>query len=682
MSNLYLDFELQIERAAAEGQYLVSVVASPAGETQQPHPIPFPFAARDLERLQDKLENALLRSRTRSRRALTPEEEVVRQFGQTLFEAVFQGDVRSLFYESRLKADHVDKGVRLKLRLQPPEFARLPWEFLLEPRKDEYICLSRDTPIVRYLELAQPVTPLMVTPPLRILGMVANPTNLPELDVAAEKQRVEKALAQQRGGAIELVWLEGHTVNDLQRALRRAERDPFHIFHFVGHGSFDQQRDEGVLWLADVQGRAAPLMASQLARLLGDHRPLRLVVLNACEGAQGSDLDVFSSTAATLVRRGIPAVLAMQYEISDKAATLLAEWFYESLADGLPVDAAVAEARKAINLDNDRSLEWGTPVLFMRTGDGRIFDVQPAPSPQPGPRLDPPVMPGGAGPTRTADKTPAPPKIEPTPRPALAVPATGVALPHFVKGAAPLVLNWCWIPGGPFQMGGEQYDREKPIHEVPVDGFWLARYPVTNEQYRQFIKAGGYKEKRWWTDAGWDVRQQQAWAESRYGQDAKWNGAQQPVVGVSWYEAMAFCAWAAEVTGERIRLPTEAEWEKAARDPDGRPFPWGEAEPDEKLCNFYRKVGQTTPVGQYSPLGDSPYGVADMAGNVWDWTAEWFKPYPGNNKPDEAYGETYRVVRGGSWYYDRDLVRSANRHGITPDVRYNNVGFRCASTAF
>jgi formylglycine-generating enzyme required for sulfatase activity len=679
MSNLYLDFELQIERAATEGQYLVSVVASPAGETQQPYQIPFPFTARDLERLQDKLENALLRSRTRSRRALTPEEQVVRQFGQTLFEAVFQGDVRSLFYESRLKADHVEKGVRLKLRLQPPEFARLPWEFLLEPRKDEYICLSRDTPIVRYLELAQPVTPLMVTPPLRILGMVANPTNLPELDVAAEKQRVERALAQQRGGAIELVWLNGDTVTDLQRALRRAEREPFHIFHFVGHGSFDQQRDEGVLWLADAQRRASPLMATQLARLLGDHRPLRLVVLNACEGAQGSDLDVFSSTAATLVRRGIPAVLAMQYEISDTAATLLAEWFYESLADGLPVDAAVAEARKAINLDNDRSLEWGTPVLIMRTGDGRIFDVQPTPSPQPGPRLDPPATPTGTGPTRIADKTPAP-------RPALAGPAAGVVIPHFVKGAAPLAINWCWIPGGPFKMGSEQYNNEKPIHEVSVDGFWLAWYPVTNEQYGQFIKAGGYKENRWWTDTGREAREKQGWTEPRFWQDAKWNAAQQPVVGISWYEAMAFCAWAAEVTGERIRLPTEAEWEKAARGTDGRTFPWGQGEPDENLCNFKRNVGQTTPVGQYSPLGDSPYGVTDMAGNVWEWCRSQHRAYPyqASDGRNDENGTDDRVLRGGSWNYARDDMRCANRnrYWYFSDDRSNDVGFRCASTAF
>jgi CHAT domain-containing protein len=177
--------------------------------------------------------------------------------------------------------------------------------------------------------------------------MIASPYDLPELDVARERKQLEKALAgaQERGAAIEIHWLPGQTATDLQRALRRAEHDPYHIFHFIGHGSFDAQRQEGALWLADGQGRAWPLLATQLARLLGDHRALRLAVLNACEGARGNDLDVFSSTAATLVRRGVPAVLAMQYEISDTAALLLAEWFYESLAEGLPVDAAVAEAR-------------------------------------------------------------------------------------------------------------------------------------------------------------------------------------------------------------------------------------------------------------------------------------------------------------------------------------------------
>ncbi|MCA9873494.1 MAG: SUMF1/EgtB/PvdO family nonheme iron enzyme, partial [Anaerolineales bacterium] len=125
-----------------------------------------------------------------------------------------------------------------------------------------------------------------------------------------------------------------------------------------------------------------------------------------------------------------------------------------------------------------------------------------------------------------------------------------------------------------------------------------------------------------------------------------------------------------------------AEWEKGARGTDGRTFPWGKAEPNEKLCNFSRNVGQTTPVGQFSPEGDSPCGCADMAGNVWDWTADWFQPYPGNNKPDDAYGEKYRVVRGGSWDFDRLYLRCADRSGYAPVIGDDYVGFRCASTAF
>ena len=146
----YLDFELQIEQDAA-GQYLVSVVASPAGETERPLPILFPFTTNEMEGLYREVENALLRSRLRTRKALTPEERVVHRFGQQLFETVFQGDVRSLFYESKNKAQDLHKGLRLKLRLRPPEFAQLPWEFLWEPRRRDYICLSQDTPLVRYL---------------------------------------------------------------------------------------------------------------------------------------------------------------------------------------------------------------------------------------------------------------------------------------------------------------------------------------------------------------------------------------------------------------------------------------------------------------------------------------------------------------------------------------------------
>jgi hypothetical protein len=144
----------------------------------------------------------------------------------------------------------------------------------------------------------------------------------------------------------------------------------------MGHGGFDTNADEGFLALADEEGDAQLIGATRLARLLADHPPLRLALLNACEGARGSQRDLFASTAATLVRRGLPAVLAMQYEITDEAAVDFAHAFYEALADGQPVDAAVTEARKAVSIAVNNSFEWGVPVLYMHAPDGMLFNVQ------------------------------------------------------------------------------------------------------------------------------------------------------------------------------------------------------------------------------------------------------------------------------------------------------------------
>ena len=168
--------------------------------------------------------------------------------------------------------------------------------------------------------------------------MIASPSDLAPLDVAREGARRE-AVAVLRAGSGGVTWLEGQTWRDLQREMQGG---PWHIFHFVGHGGFDDGKDEGFVCLAGEDGRTRPLGATQLGRLLADHRSLRLVLLNACEGARGGGQDVFSSTASILVRRGIPAVLAMQYEITDRAAIEFARAFYETLARGLPVDAAVS----------------------------------------------------------------------------------------------------------------------------------------------------------------------------------------------------------------------------------------------------------------------------------------------------------------------------------------------------
>jgi formylglycine-generating enzyme required for sulfatase activity len=163
--------------------------------------------------------------------------------------------------------------------------------------------------------------------------------------------------------------------------------------------------------------------------------------------------------------------------------------------------------------------------------------------------------------------------------------------------------------------------------------------------------------------------------------------ADHPVTYVSWHDANAFCTWLnhrvpGSMPGMVARLPTEAEWEKAARGADGRIYPWGSQEPNARLCNFGSEVGDTTPVGQYSPMGDSPSGCADMAGNVWEWTADWYGDAyytnsPGKDPGGASSGDS-RVLRGGSWHYVDQSVRAASRDRLSPDFGYLNVGFRCA----
>lgn len=380
----YLDFNLAI--GPAQGRAYPVTVRSPAGEAHVTMTFPFDTLALD-NRLKD-LRIALLSSGG-TRRGLLPEEETVQTFGRELFDLLITGEVRNRYDVSQERARQQGKGLRLKLSIQPPTLAALPWEYLYDARTGAYICLVLDTPIVRYLELPHPIAPLTVTPPLRILGMIVSPRDLPRLDVQIEKQRVERAVkALQEQGLVELTWLAGQSWRELRRALLDNQ---WQIFHFVGHGSFDNRREEGTIALADGAGDARFLTATEFGHLLADHRSLRLVLLNACLGARGGKQDVFSSTAATLVRRGIPAVVAMQEAITDQAAIEFAQSFYENLTSGLPVDAAVAEARKAILFEIANTLEWGTPVLYMRAPDGRIFDLHSLPKPPSEPTPPAPV---------------------------------------------------------------------------------------------------------------------------------------------------------------------------------------------------------------------------------------------------------------------------------------------------
>jgi tetratricopeptide (TPR) repeat protein len=368
----YVDFELEIGEGGPR-KYPVTV-RSAAGEAQEE--MRFPFDEWELENKLLTLENTLLRSGETRRRIPSQEEQPVQDFGMKLLQALLVGEVRTRYEVSLREARRQNKGLRLKLRVNPADLARLPWEFLYDPDRDEYLSLSSKTPLVRYLPLHQPIEQLPVSPPLRILGMVSSPLDLPELDVEHEKRLMEEAIMVLRtSGLVEMTWLEGQTWSDLQQAMWGG---PWHVFHFIGHGGFDEASEEGAIALANDAGRKHLLGARNLARLLDDHYPLRLAFLNSCEGARGSARDAFSSTATTLVRRGIPAVVAMQYEITDKAAIAFSRVFYRAVAAGLPVDAAVATGRTAVSMES--ALEWGTPVLYMRSPDGRIFDISTATS--------------------------------------------------------------------------------------------------------------------------------------------------------------------------------------------------------------------------------------------------------------------------------------------------------------
>jgi formylglycine-generating enzyme required for sulfatase activity len=221
------------------------------------------------------------------------------------------------------------------------------------------------------------------------------------------------------------------------------------------------------------------------------------------------------------------------------------------------------------------------------------------------------------------------------------------------------VEGMIYVPPGPFIMGGEG---GLPLQIARLEeSFFIGRYPVTNAQYRHFVEAGGYEKREYWSDEGWQYKRKEEWTAPRFWNDPEWNQPDQPVVGVSWYEAEAYARWAG------MRLPTEMEWEKAARGIDGREYPWGDGfDPDR--CNTDESgIGKTTPVGKYSPNGDSPYGLADMAGNVWEWCADWY------DKDKDT-----KVLRGGSWFDYRWDARCICRYWLSPWYRSYNVGFRCA----
>ncbi len=240
-----------------------------------------------------------------------------------------------------------------------------------------YVC--RRDQLVRNVPVASVVASLTVRPPLRILGVVSSPRGLAALDVEKEQEQLTRVLAGLRGeGLVDLRWAHDATWASLHEVLLGNE---WHVVHFIGHGDFDAERDEGLLALVGEDGRAEWVEADRLVDLFCQARPMpRLVVLNSCSGAATGAQDLFASTAAALVRGRVSAVVAMQYAISDAAAAAFARGFYAAIARGRGVDDAVSSGRVAILGIRARTLEWVTPVIYLRGHNSRLFLVPPRPS--------------------------------------------------------------------------------------------------------------------------------------------------------------------------------------------------------------------------------------------------------------------------------------------------------------
>jgi CHAT domain len=328
-------------------------------------------------------------------------EEPVRAFGKWLSRAVFTPGVRHIYEKLTEEARQHDQSASIVVQVSDPVLQRPPWELMWDDSVGDYFSLR--VPIMRTISVQRNKmsTPLQ-DPPLNVLVVTANPSDYDELAIDQEKERLEQSLAPLvERGLLKLSWLPGSSWRDLKVALQGDQR--WHVLHFIGHGGFDDEKDEGYLALVQPEGtKSERVTAVELARLLESQTRLRLVVLNACNTGQAGADEAYAGTAATLVRNKVDSVVAMQYPVSDQAAAKFTEALYSEIVRS-PVDQAVTRARVELAQLTRPTLEWATPVLYMRTPDSLLFDLP----------VDVPSAPGEPMPAE-----PAPVEVETPPEPA------------------------------------------------------------------------------------------------------------------------------------------------------------------------------------------------------------------------------------------------------------------------
>jgi len=361
MNRQFENFDLEFSRAA-EG-YTARVLSSPGGEGSQSFAIP----VNSLE-----LENVVLQvlAARHVRSIASKQGSRLRGVGGALFKAVFAGEILQCYLRSLAGCTEAS-GLRIRLRfVDTPELVNLPWELLYDEGIDQWVALKLDTPLVRYLRMPTQIAPLRVSGPLHVLTVVSDPSDVPHLDIDSEAAAVEGALRlldESSPGSVVAQTLRHPTPELLQRKLMEL---PWHVLHFIGHGEFDERTGTGMLVLEDEKGKARPITAERLSVML-QGRSLKLVILNSCEGSRGGE-DHRSGLAQSLIAQGVPAVIAMQFPITDTAALAFSRMFYHAVVLGTSLENAVVEARRAIFQESE--LEWATPTLYLRSENGLLFE--------------------------------------------------------------------------------------------------------------------------------------------------------------------------------------------------------------------------------------------------------------------------------------------------------------------
>ncbi len=402
------------------------------------------------------------------------------KIGVSLYQSLFQGAIAGILARTEgLAANRSDGGVRIRMNFNLLEggtaaLAALPWELMRKPGETDPLLVSTQTVLVRSLDVNRVVAPRPIEGPLRVLLIRANPKGTAALDLSREGELIGRSLSELPGVVVD----EVDPVED--KIFSQLANAAYHVVHYMGHGDFAATKG-GMLLLEDDAGNAVPTSAKAFAHLLRDE-PLRLVFLNACDtGAtpQIADLHPFAGVAAALVGNGVPAVVAMQFPITDRAALTFSKVFYARIAAGDAVDVAVAQGRSALYLaavragGDDDAGEWATPVLYMRAEDGAVLPIVPAQSRAPAPAPAPERAPA---PTPGSKPAPSSPSIAP--------------LPLFRRGGLPrriamvaaaavvVVVGALLFAGWQEQIADEEFfgrygtAAERAIDEIPV-GKWI-----------------------------------------------------------------------------------------------------------------------------------------------------------------------------------------------------------------